>query len=126
MENTYVLDVPELGAFTIRKRTMRHEIAIASEINKLVDGQENLPQTLKATVTMLATVIVLVAKGPDKWDPYNSDPEDPESFEKVMRLFVAIREREQFFRTGALSRDWARISEEGGVEVPQAMESAVD
>lgn len=93
----YTVDVEKIGSFVFRRRTMRDELRIASEVNKLTDGEET-SEDFGRTAYIFACLGVLTVQAPDGWDLMGMDPLEQGSFDKVALVYGRMREREDFFR----------------------------
>jgi hypothetical protein len=103
-DNTYMLEVEGVGSFEVRRRSMRISTAIAAEFNRLTEGQEQLSSFFGHFCQVYATLKVIIAKGPDGWDLDALDPDDADSYDQLIKVFTAIREKEAFFRSGLQAR----------------------
>jgi len=98
MTATYPLVVDGVGTFECRRRTLRVEIHVGAEFARLTEGQEQIPSWLRDLCEMTSTAKVLIAKGPDGWNVDEMDPQEPETYEKLAKVYTAIREAEGRFR----------------------------
>jgi hypothetical protein len=97
--DTYPITVESVGTFECRRRTLRVEIKIGAEFSRLTEGEEKIPSWLRELCEVVSTVKVLVAKGPDGFDVDAMDPQDEETFGKLMAVYSAITAAEARFRT---------------------------
>ncbi len=95
---TYPLVVEGIGAFEIRRRTLRVEIQVGAEFARLTEGEEQLPAWLRDLCEMTSAVKVLAARAPDGWDVDSMDPQEPATYEKLAKVYRAIQEAEGRFR----------------------------
>ena len=93
-----VFDEIELGVFTFRRRTFRDEFKIEAEYSRLTEGIETPTKTLGYFSEATAAIKVLLVEGPDDWDIDKFDPLDPDSYRKLTAVFIALQEKEIFFR----------------------------
>lgn len=98
--STYALTVDGVGEFVFSKRNMRKMIAIGVETSRLTEGVEVEP-FLALFIEALATVKTLTVEAPDGWDPNESDPFDSDSYDRVMKVWGALRDKETSFRAGS-------------------------
>lgn len=95
---TYPLAVEGVGTFEIRRRTLRVEIQVGAEFARLTEGEEQIPAWLRDLCEMTSAVKVLAVKAPDGWDVDGMDPQEPATYEKLAKVYRAIREAEGRFR----------------------------
>lgn len=98
MTPTYPLVVDGVGTLEVRRRTLRVEIQVGAEFARLTEGQEQIPGWLRDLCEMTSTAKVLVVRGPDGWDVDAMDPQEPATYEKLAKVYQAIREAEGRFR----------------------------
>ena len=98
---TLTATVEGIGAFTFRRRTLRDEIKIGAEHERLTEGLEATSDGFRRLTYMLAALDVLTVTAPEGWDPMAMDPLDAESFTKVGAVYGGLREAEERFRAGA-------------------------
>lgn len=101
---TYQLEVEGVGVFEVRRRNMRVTAQVGAEFNRLTEGQTSLSPFFGQFCDMFATLKVLIVSGPDGWDLDNLDPDDPDSFELMGKVYGAIKEKEAFFRSELQAR----------------------
>jgi hypothetical protein len=117
---TYPLVVDGVGEFVFYRRNMRRQIAIEVEVARLTEGV-SVTGNLAVFIEALATIKALTAESPSSWNPSESDPFDPESWERVVKVGAALREKEVNFRSGPKgSGAGASSTDEGesGILVP--------
>lgn len=95
---TFTVEVPEIGTFTFRQRTMRDLVRIGAEYGRMTDGVEAMPAGISAFAEALSDLTVLTVSGPEGWNLDAMDPLDESSVGKVMRVFGALRDKETSFR----------------------------
>lgn len=93
--------VDGIGTFTFAKRRMRDELAIASEFSRLTEGVEMPTTYLSSVAGWISTLKVLTVRAPDDWDIDEMDPLDPDTYEKLVKVHTALREKEGSFRSGS-------------------------
>ncbi|EIP9221095.1 hypothetical protein LT875_002542 [Salmonella enterica] len=90
-------DVEGIGRFRFAHRKMNDEIQIQRLFAEYTGGVE--PTAWLLTLgEYLSTLRVLTVSAPEGWDLDNLDPLDEETYAKLGRVFVALREREETFR----------------------------
>jgi len=97
----FTVDVPEVGSFSFARRMMRDEIRIAVEYSKLTEGVETPTVWLDTIATWLSTLKVLTVRSPEDWDLDGMDPQDEETYRKLLLVHRALREKEGSFRRPA-------------------------
>ena len=96
----FSVSVEGVGDFVFGYRKMRDQIAIDTEIAKLTEGLNLVPDYLITFVGAFAAIKVLAVEYPDKWDPENLDPLEEDSFSELLAVHRALREKERTFRAG--------------------------
>ncbi|HHA3594133.1 TPA: hypothetical protein ACODIZ_003660 [Salmonella enterica subsp. enterica serovar Newport] len=92
--------VEGVGRFRFARRMLSDELQIQRKYAEYVGGVE--PTAWLATLAeYLSTIGVLTVEAPEGWDMDNMDPLDNDTYAKIARVFVALREREERFRAGA-------------------------
>ncbi|NCA72069.1 MAG: hypothetical protein EOM91_18720 [Sphingobacteriia bacterium] len=100
IKRTFTLDVDGVGVFTVKRRTVLTEIEIAAEINRLLGGQDAVSNWLAGLVATVATLKVQVAEAPKDFDIDELDPDDPDSYDLMNRVYRAVKAKEGSFRSG--------------------------
>ncbi|EHF0215279.1 hypothetical protein IFY47_003335 [Salmonella enterica] len=96
----YFETVEGIGRFRFARRTLADELQIQRKYAEFVGGVE--PTAWLATLSeYLSTLAVLTVEAPEGWDIDNMDPLDNDTYSKLARVFVSLREREERFRSGA-------------------------
>lgn len=95
------VQVEGVGAFEIQRRTMRVQVAISAEYNRLTEGAAQVSPALDGLASFLSYLAVMVVKAPDDWDVYAIDPDDPEAIERAQKVYRALVDAEARFREGA-------------------------
>jgi hypothetical protein len=129
---TFTLDMPDLGKFTFRRRTIGDDLRIMADYDRLTGGLENPSQLLDSLATALATYKVLAAGWPSpEWAPLRVEQMDTLADDRtaaLLSLFGALSAREDEFRPEAKRRFKAAgpgpSEEPGGVVPPEIQPSA--
>lgn len=96
----YFEDVEGVGRFRFARRKMNDEMQIQRIFAEYTGGIE--PTVWLLTLgEYLSTLRVLTVSAPEGWDLDDLDPLDDETYAKLGRVFIALREREETFRSGA-------------------------
>ncbi|WP_441280566.1 hypothetical protein [Tardiphaga sp. 862_B3_N1_1] len=95
----FTVPVEGVGKFVFAKRTMADEIAIQREYSGMLQGVEPTQQ-LDNLASWMAVLRTLTVRAPEDWDIDEMDPLDPETYEKLLKVFTAVREAENSFRRG--------------------------
>lgn len=96
----FVVPVDGIGAFTFAKKSLRDTIAIEAAYNRFTEGQDNVTTFLWSISSAVAILQVLTVSAPPGWDLDALDPEDPDSFTKLMKVWGALRDKQASFRKG--------------------------
>lgn len=97
--------VEGIGRFRFARRKLADELQIQRLYAEYAGGVE--PTAWLATLAeYLSTLNTLTVEAPEGWDMDNMDPLDNETYQKINRVFVALREREETFRgkSGAVGK----------------------
>ncbi len=94
----FQVQVDGLGAFTIGRRTMRDEFAIAAEYSRLTEGVKTPTDSLHYYARSFAAIKVLTVVAPPGWDIEALDPNEEASYAQLLSVFDAIRVAEADFR----------------------------
>ncbi|EPT1451930.1 hypothetical protein ACVOZ6_003518 [Escherichia coli] len=90
-------DVEGIGRFRFAKRKMADEIQIQRLFAEYTGGIS--PTAWLLTLgEYLSTLRVLTVSAPEGWDLDDLDPLEEETYARLGRVFVALREREETFR----------------------------
>ncbi|ECB1886238.1 hypothetical protein IAJ44_004294 [Salmonella enterica] len=93
-------NIDGIGRFRFARRKMADELQIQRLYAEYAGGVE--PTVWLATLAeYLSTLRVLIVEAPESWDLDSMDPLDDDTYKKISRVFVALREREETFRAGA-------------------------
>ncbi len=97
---TYVIAVPDIGTFEIKHRTLKVQMQVHAELNRLTEGAplSTLSDWFVDVCGLVAELRVLIARAPDGWSVDDTDPLD-DGYEKLRAVYRAIREQEGRFRT---------------------------
>lgn len=115
MDKTFTVQVDGVGAFECRRRTMRVQVAIAAEYNRLVEGAESISRSLDSMASFMSYLQAMIVDAPEGWDAYAVDPDDPDEVEQLQQVYAAIQAAEARFRKGRKPKPEA--ASEGAVEV---------
>jgi len=96
---TYVIAVPDIGTFEIKHRTLKVQMQVHAELNRLTEGAplSTLSDWFVDVCGLVAELRVLIARAPDGWSVDDTDPLD-DGYEKLRAVYRAIREQEGRFR----------------------------
>lgn len=107
----FTVTVDGIGAFTFGRRNMRDEMRIGAEFSRLTEGVETPTPYLATVGGWMATLKVLTVSAPDGWgrtpdgepttDIDEMDPLSGETYDALMKVHAALREKEGSFRSGA-------------------------
>lgn len=119
-------DVEGIGRFRFAKRKMADEVQIQRLFSEYTGGVE--PTAWLLTLgEYLSTLRVLTVSAPEGWDLDDLDPLEAETYTKLGRVFIALREREETFRAGsskAGQSSGAANAEHGGSLVSPDVQTA--
>lgn len=127
--NTFIVTIPEVGAFEIRKRTLRVQMAIHAELNRLTEGAPlaTLSDWFVDICGVIAELKGLILKAPDGW---SMDDQDflADGYDRLRAVYRAIRTQEDSFRTEAKRHQatGATGSGDAGVVVQRSVPAATD
>ncbi len=96
-ERTHRVEVEGVGSFVFRRRTPQLQCELECRMERLTFGPVQ-SDWLKQFSAAIASLEVLTAEGPPKWDLDAVDPLDDEEFGKVFQVWKALREAEATFR----------------------------
>ena len=96
---THVEDVPGIGAFTFRRRTIRDQVGIQAEARRILGGATD-DKDLENMAFALAELGTLTVAGPEGWDLSAVDPFDEEAMNRVWRVYGVLRAAGARFRPG--------------------------
>lgn len=121
--------VAGIGDFLFRKRTFRDGLAIRGEYERLVGGNEAPSQWLDAMASSWASVKVLLVEAPAGFDAESLDPDDDESYAKLVKIGAALAEKERSFRRqpeGQGAQGRPGNGRDDGVSVPAEVRPSAD
>lgn len=96
----FEVQVEGIGNFAFARRTLGDELAIQREYARIIDGVT--PTEWLATMAgWLSVLRTITVRAPDGWDLDAMDPLDPETYERLFKVFSALREKEDSFRRGS-------------------------
>lgn len=98
-DKTFQIQIEGVGAFEFRHRRLRDEMRVAAEYSRLTEGVDNPPAWFDQLARMVATVKILTVKGPEGWDVDAMDPLDGETYATITKVYAALRDKEDFFRS---------------------------
>jgi hypothetical protein len=126
---TYVVNVPDVGTFEVRKRTLRVQMAIHAELNRLTEGAPlaTLSDWFIDLCGLVAELKGLIIKAPDGWSMEDIDPLD-DGYDRLRAVYRAIRTQEDSFRTQAKGDQTtgAGGSEQPAMVVPGSVSAATE
>lgn len=94
----FEIHVPGVGTFECQRRNMRDELRIEAEYSRLTEGIETPTDALETSARMISAIKVLVTSAPEGWDIDEMDPFDQDTYAKIVKVYLAIREKENSFR----------------------------
>jgi len=94
----FPLTVEDVGTFVFARKAMREQVSIAVEYARLTEGVPEVVEILGDIPEAMATIKVLTVSAPEGWDADTLDPEDKESYEKIMKVWGALRDKLAGFR----------------------------
>lgn len=112
----FEVTVDGIGTFTVGRRKMADELKIQVEYARIVDGVKPT-EWLDIVANWISVFKVLIVFAPPSWDLDEMDPLDEPSYEKMGRVFKAIRDKELSFRKGTVQSSQA-ASEGTGSDNP--------
>jgi len=101
---------------------MRDDFKIGAEFSRITEGIANPSPWFATIADAVAAIKVLAEAAPDGWDIEKMDPLAPDSYQRIMDVFNALRDKETFFREGAgkgSEAPGARDGRDGGAVVPK-------
>ena len=125
----FYVDVDKVGTFRFAKRNMRDEFSIAAEYSRLTEGVETPTPWLAQMATMVSQLKVLSVTVPGNWDIDAMDPLDNESYNRIVKVYNALRIKEGSFRGGDGGSDEKTgegVVEDAPVLVPEEVQSDAD
>lgn len=96
-QTDFYVDVEGVGRFRFARRTLMLEAEVQREYAMIAGGVD--PTAWLMTLgEYISTLRVLIVEGPEDWDMDNMDGLDDDTYEKISKVFHALREREETFR----------------------------
>lgn len=111
MSANFSVPVPGIGDFVFRRRTFRDGIKIQAEYEALTGGVESPSDNLHMVATSWSAIKVLLVEAPNSFDLEGLDPEDDASYSRLIKVGLALFEKESSFR-----RPVAKAGAQGGPE----------
>lgn len=93
----FEVNVEGVGRFVFGYRVMVDEAKIQAEYARVVDGTTPT-DWLHILAGWIATLKVLTVEAPEGWDIDEMDPLVDDEYEKLSKVFDALRAKESFFR----------------------------
>ena len=97
LPQTFPVEVPDLGTFMFRKRTIRLQARIEAETLRILGGPVSDPLLYERTRGQ-ATLESLMASPAEGFKLDDLDPLDPEDVAKIDRIMEALQAEEARFR----------------------------
>lgn len=129
---TFTIDVPGIGKFTFRRRTIRDDIAIAARWETLLGGITSPSVYLDSLASAVATYEALAVAYPEGWEPATVAEMDAVMDDRITELrtvYGALCAREDEFRPVEKRRLQAAgqsPEQDAGGVVPQEVSAAAD
>lgn len=92
----FPVEVPDVGTFIFRRRTMRDQLLMQAEFQRLAAGLDRPEERMAAEA--LATLPFLTVESPLGWDFDALDPLDPEDWARLGAVYGGLRQAEGKFR----------------------------
>lgn len=114
----YTIDVPGIGEFVFHRRSMRDQIRIEADQERLLGGEsEGFSDGLRIISEAMATLVVLTDESPEGWSVEKADPLDPDTTQDLIKVWEAFRAEERRFRKE--TPDDGAGDRAGGVRSPE-------
>lgn len=113
-DKTHIVEIAGIGNFCFRRRVMRDEFRIGAEYSRLTEGVGTPSTWLDMFATAFSTLKVLTEEAPGGWDLDTMEPDDAETYRKIMEVFGALRAAESRFRRGSGAISEAGRAGDGG------------
>lgn len=97
---TYEVSVPDVGAFTFRKRQIKDQLRIEAEAVRTLGGPTEDGE-LRSIALTLATLQVLTVTAPAGWDLEALDPLEKADMDRLYAVHRELRAAEDRFRGGS-------------------------
>lgn len=98
--NDFHVEVEGMGRFVFARRQLNDHFAIAAEYSRLTEGVSHPTEWLHMFATAVSLIRVLTTSFPAGFDLDELDPLDDETYEKILKVYLAYREKEDSFRQG--------------------------
>ena len=97
--STFVVTLPEVGTFEVKRRTLKVQMQVHAELNRLTEGAPlaTLSDWFVDLCALVAELRVLIVRAPEGWSLDEIDPLD-DGYEQLRAVYRAIREQEGRFR----------------------------
>lgn len=101
-DNDFFIELDGVGTFRYGRRNYGDRIRIRAEFLRLTKGLEIDDDDLTTTAAIVAAHKVLCVEAPPGWEDLETIDmiDNPEAEEKVVELFLLLREKEDSFRKG--------------------------
>lgn len=132
MSRIITLDLPGIGAFTFRRRTLGDDITIMARYDAMLGGVAQPSPLLDSLATAVATYRTLALSWPKEWEPEKIAEMDVLADDRtadLLRVFGALSAREDEFRPPEKRRFQAAGKDAGdqpGGVVPAEIQPAAD
>ena len=94
----FCVDVEGVGRFTFARRTLRDDLAVATEYSRLIEGIDTPTEWLSILAGCVAALKVLTVTEPEGWNLLDVDPLDEDGYASILRVHNALRSAEARFR----------------------------
>lgn len=129
----FTIQVENIGSFVFGRRTRRDNFRIAAEYHRLTEGTDPGQSEFGLQAEAYATLSTLLVDGPEGFDKLlaldEPGDDDGDDVMKVVRVFLALRQKELSFRprpNQAGQGEGQADGEQHGVLVPPAVQPAAD
>ena len=96
----FEVPVEGVGNFLFARRTLADELAVQREYARIIDGVENPTEWLATMAGWLSVLRTITIRAPEGWSLDDMDPLDPATYEKLFKVYSALRDKEGSFRPG--------------------------
>lgn len=125
----FFVDVEGVGRFSFAQRKMADEMKISVEYSIMTQGIDTPTVWLGIMAGYQSQLKVLTVSAPDGWDLDEMDPLDDGTYEKIIKVHSALRDKENSFRKKPAQigeAGGAGSSEGNGVLVPAQIQPGAD
>lgn len=98
--DTFVVEVPDVGSFECRRRTMRVAIAITAEYNRLTEGAPVVSDEFNWLCSFVSYLKVMIVEGPEGWNVDEVNPDSEEEMATLNKVYREVKAAEARFRAG--------------------------